>query len=885
MTPTQFAQIEALFHELSDAPPREREERLANDRLDPTVVAEVRRMLAQPRTPMEIQNAGLAAKAMRTPPGGEAADLVGTALGPYRIEEVVGEGGMGIVYRATQTGEMTRDVAVKVIKPGLDTREVIARFEGERQTLARMQHAGIAQVYDAGATEHGRPFFVMEYVPGRPVTEYCADRKLALRDRLGLFLEVCDAVQHAHQKGIIHRDLKPGNVLVTVIDERPVVKVIDFGIAKALEPEMQRAFQTRHEQLIGTPEYMSPEQADRRRTTVDTRSDVYSLGVLLYELISDRLPFDAASLRDQTWDQLCQFLAVTPPKSLRGQDPALARDLDWIVMRCLEKEPERRYPGVGALADDVRRYLAHEPVSAGPPSRLYRARKFVRRNQAAVAFASFALASLLIGVVLSGWGILWALQERDRAVSAAHDAREQKARAEELLELARLEQAANQGAMEFIQRVFLAQDPGRDTTRLERTAEDLLRSAARMLDEGALSERPLAAANTRGNIGLTFTGLGLYDEAIHQLRNALRDYREYFGTEDSGRIANTLNTLSIALMYRGDLEEAETLLRASIEMYKRLDPPGDKWNRGVYLSNLASIVQRRGRLTEAIELYREGLEQRRKIEAPDSPAMAEALNNLAFGLWQAGRLDEAAPLYSEALGILHQLHPDGHVNTASVLNNLGTVRLEQNRYAEAEANLEEALALRQALLPQRHPLLAQCHSNLAKVYANTGRLIQAQAGFKLALEMVQEALPPGHFIIAQLRENLGIVQLELGELEQAEQSLRRAAADAEAALGPNHASAVRAHRHLARCLLARDDPGAALAVLEPLLSWRGEGQPADEQLRARLRLTLADAYVLVDNRAAAARLLDDLKPIAVRDTDIAQEAAEIRDRLMAGEDR
>jgi serine/threonine protein kinase len=375
-------------------------------------------------------------------------------IGPYKLLEPIGEGGMGVVYVAEQVVPVRRKVALKVIKPGMDTKQVIARFEVERQALAMMDHPNIAKVHDAGATESGRPFFVMELVPGIPITDYCDRERLSIPERLELFVLVCRAVQHAHQKGIIHRDLKPSNILVTVIDGAAVPKVIDFGIAKATGVALtDQTLHTAFHQLVGTPLYMSPEQADLAGLDVDTRSDIYSLGVLLYELLTGSTPFDQDTLRKAAFDEVRRIIREEEPprpstrlstlseslstvSARRNAEPrhlsrAVRGELDWIVMKALEKDRTRRYETANDFADDVIRHLNDQPVEAGPPSRLYHLRKFVRRNRSRIAAAGlFGVLGLTIAVGVVRWSLERAARraETASAVTQALDAAERAMR-------------------------------------------------------------------------------------------------------------------------------------------------------------------------------------------------------------------------------------------------------------------------------------------------------------------------------------------------------------------------------------------------------------------------------------------------------------------------
>jgi non-specific serine/threonine protein kinase/serine/threonine-protein kinase len=371
-----------------------------------TGAAELLRELADPPT-VEI---GPVRARSRTAPE--------SPIGPYELLEKLGEGGMGEVWRAEQQAPIRRAVALKIIKAGMDTHRVVARFEAERQALARMDHPAIARVFDAGETPRGLPYFAMEHVAGEPIHRYCERRKRGIRERLALFVAVCDGVQHAHQKGIIHRDLKPSNVLVTEVDGKAMPKIIDFGVAKAMaEPLTERTLQTELGTLIGTPEYMSPEQTGLPGLDVDTRSDVYSLGVMLYELLTGALPFESKKLRARSLDEIRRTIVEVEPvrPSVAGKNRRLAGDLDWIVMKALEKERQRRYGSPGELAADLRRHLADEPVVASPPGTLYRVRKFARRHTIAVSLSTAAAAGLVVFAGSIGLQARRLARERDHA--------------------------------------------------------------------------------------------------------------------------------------------------------------------------------------------------------------------------------------------------------------------------------------------------------------------------------------------------------------------------------------------------------------------------------------------------------------------------------------
>ena len=473
-----------------------------------------------------------------------SAEVIGTWIGPYRILEQIGEGGFGLVYMAEQEKPLRRKVAMKIIKAGMDTKQVIARFESERQALALMDHPNIARVLDAGETDGGRPYFVMELVKGVPITEFCDQKKLPANERLELFIQACDAVQHAHQKGIIHRDLKPSNVMITMVDGRPATKVIDFGVAKAVEQRLtEKTLFTRYDQLIGTPAYMSPEQAELSGQDVDTRSDIYSLGVLLYELLTSTPPIDTEALRQAGLDEVRRMIRETDPPSpsarlrtlgeklttvaeCRQAEPSalqrtLRGDLDWIVMKCLEKDRARRYATANGLAADLERFLNDEPVVARPPSNLYRLRKFARRHRLQVVFLSSLSVAIVGGAIFALVGFAEARRERDRALIAEQRAKEQQG-------LARTEAARSEQVTRFLEEMLASVRPerakGRDTTLLREILDE---TVARLHED--LDGQPEVEADLRRTLAGVYYALGDATNAAAMHREAVRLLKEQFG--------------------------------------------------------------------------------------------------------------------------------------------------------------------------------------------------------------------------------------------------------------------------------------------------------------------------------------------------------------------
>ncbi len=595
-------------------------------------------------------------------------EKLGQTIGPYKLLQKIGEGGMGAVYMAEQENPVRRVVALKIIKPGMDSRQVIARFEAERQALAMMDHNNIAKVLDAGTTDAGRPYFAMELVKGVPITAYCDGNKLTLRERLQMFIPVCQAIQHAHQKGVIHRDIKPSNVLVTLYDGNPVAKVIDFGIAKATQQKLtERTMFTGLGQILGTFEYMSPEQAEMNQLDIDTRSDVYSLGVMLYELLTGSTPISKEELRKVGIEEMLRTIRATdPPKpstrisessqtlpsisDARKTDPTklskfLRGDLDWIVMKALEKDRTRRYETANGLAMDVERFLKDEAVEACPPSSAYRFRKFVRRNRTMVAAAATVAGVLVACSIVSSALAVWALRAEQVAadneaaaidaldVAGAAQREEQKQReiADENARQASLEAAKSKQVAAFLKEMLKGVGPsvalGRDTTMLK----EILESTTKRVS-AELADQPEIQAELRATLGEVYRELGEFDQAEEQLRGALRLFRAVHGDLHAS-VADVLQHLGELPETIGS-EEATQFLGESLRI--RTAVFGEK--HPATASSLLSIGQRQ---SDRFRRNNEGLD--------GEPILS--LLGKALATYQSSKGDHDLPIAKTLIGL------------------------------------------------------------------------------------------------------------------------------------------------------------------------------------------------------------------------------------------
>ena len=682
-------------------------------------------------------------------------------LGPYRLLELVGEGGMGEVWLAEQTRPVRRQVALKIIKAGMDTAQVVARFEAERQALALMNHPAIARVFDAGATPQGRPYFVMEYVRGEPVTAYCARHKLAIGERLELFIQVCEGVQHAHQKGIIHRDLKPSNVLVTLQDDRPVPKIIDFGVAKAtIRTLTERTLHTEFGALVGTAEYMSPEQAEMTGLDVDTRTDIYALGVVLYELLTGVLPFESKILREKGLDEIRRTIReVDPPRpssrvtalaasrplerpKASGLASRLKGDLDWITMKALDKDRTRRYETSNGLAMDVRRHLAGEPVLAAPPSTVYRAQKFFRRHRFGVATAA------ALGLLLVAFAATMAVQaqriakERDRANTEAATAKQ---------------------VSDFLVGLFTVSDPS-EARGNTLTAREILDKGAAKIDRD-LTGQPEVQARLMATMGNVFTGLGLYTAAGPLLSQASVIETRVLGHDHRETLA-TQNALANAYWYQGRYREAEPLYLAVVESRQRtLGEVHPETLRANF--DLASLYLAQKRFDEAEVLARRTLDTQRRVLGNEHADTLRSMGNLAAIHHARGRYAEAASIDAEVLSLKRRLLGDDHPSTLTTQQNLAADYDKLGQFDKAEPLYVAAIAARVRVLGESHTSTARTRANLANAYAKQQRYTEAEPLALAAFQTLGRSVGQDHQFTQDVIKTLIQIYRGLGRTNDA----------------------------------------------------------------------------------------------------------------------
>jgi eukaryotic-like serine/threonine-protein kinase len=693
-------------------------------------------------------------------------------IGPYRLLQLIGEGGMGEVWLAEQKQPIHRTVALKLIKAGMDTKAVVARFESERQALALMDHPNIARVFDAGSTAEGRPYFVMEYVPGMAITEYCDNHRLTIKERLELFMQVCDGVQHAHQKAIIHRDLKPSNVLVVEQDNKAVPKIIDFGLAKATAQRLtDKTFFTELGVLMGTPEYMSPEQADPREQNIDTRTDVYSLGVILYELLVGALPFETRDLRAAGMAGILRVIREQePPKPStkirsmgnvsefsarnRKEEPRsfvrhLQGDLDWITMKALEKDRVRRYGSASEFEADISRYLRKEPVVAGPATAGYRIRKYVLRHRIALG----AAAGLL--VLLSGFVVAQAISlhriklERDRAT--------------------RERDRANR-ITDFMTGMFKVSDPS-EARGNNITAREILDKASKDIDTG-LAQDPELQAQMMYVMGVVYHNLGLYAHALLLEQRSMEIRQRALGAENPDTLGS-MYQVAWNVERQGHYAEAVKLLRQTLKTQQRVLGPEHPDTLRT-MSMLGVFLFEDGHDTEAEALQRQAVDGRRRVLGPEHAETITSMGNLGLILDFEGKYAEAEKLYREVLEIHGRSLGPEHPETLRSVNDLANVLDDEGQYSEAEKLDQEALDVRRRVLGAEHPDTLYSMNALANVLTGEGRYDEAGKLFQETLDIRRRVLGPEHPDTAVATYNLGCIAAHRGQRDEALSLLRGA---------------------------------------------------------------------------------------------------------------
>ena len=801
-------------------------------------------------------------------------DLTGRRIGRYLLLQRLGEGGVGVVYRAEQSEPIHRVVALKVIKPGMDTREIIQRFSAERQALALMEHPGIARVIDAGATPEGRPFFVMELVEGQPITRYADEHRLTLAARLRLFMKVCEAVQHAHQKGVIHRDLKPSNVLVAPDDNgEPQPKVIDFGIAKAIA---EMADWERHvtsvAQLMGTPAYMSPEQS-AGESGLDTRSDIYSLGVILCELLAGRLPFEDRSLRHTGIEDLrrrireeeaprpsamsanlpaeklaevARVRALTAPRLLAN----LRGELDWIILRCLEKEPARRYATAHDLGEDVRRYLDNEAVQAVAPSRLYRLGKSIRRNRAAYTAAAVVVLALTLATIYSNVQATRAIRAERLAQSRAAAEALARAEAEAAEHAAAIAAATSAGLSDFLRNDLLAQaspdnQPDRDVKL--RTVVD--RAAERLATK--FEDQPLLRADVRETLADTYRALGDYVAMNRQCERVYALLREHLGPDH-------IDTLRAAVMLYDSMPIAakidpdEILGEDTLERLTRtvgLDHPLTLELRAAFLK-----IKHRGNYQEAEPLLRAVKDDALRVLGAESPVTLSALSDYAVVLAELERYDEAVVVARQTIEFKTVVYGPDHPQTMPTMTTLAVILSKIGQYGEARALAQHVLEVRTRVLGPEHP------QTLITAVILGGVLVAAHDE-----SAAQQLLPPTAALLVKVvcpdhpaTLNVGLLRATLsydaGRFEEASALLSPALDGLMRGFGLGYTDSLEATRLMARIAIAQDDWARAVGLLEPAVSAAETRIGENATITLEVKSELAAAYFHQNQPAKAAVL-------------------------------
>jgi len=755
------------------------------------------------------------------------------SIGPYVLARKLGEGGMGQVWLAEQTAPVKRQVALKLIKGGLYDSAVIQRFEAERQSLAVMNHPAIAKVFDAGATKDGQPYFVMEYVDGPSITRYCDRKRLKIRERLILFIKVCEGVQHAHQKAIIHRDLKPSNVLVVEVDGKPFPRIIDFGIAKAISsgPGPDQTMFTRVGAFVGTPGFMSPEQADPGVSDIDTRTDVYSLGMILYVLLAGILPFNPEQWKRKPFDEVLRQLREEDPPSpstklgeeeetatavagTRGTEPnhlvrMLHGDLDCIALKAIERDRTRRYGTPSELAADLQRYLENRPVIARPASAGYRLQKYVRRHIVGVGVTAGLMLLLGVFAAVEAVQLRRITHERDRASRVT----------------------------DFMTSMFEVSDPS-EARGNTITAREILDKASRDIETG-LSKNPDLQAQMMHVMGTVYLNLGLYSQAQLLLSRAVEIRQRVLGLKHPDTLAS-MNGLARTLDFLGQYAEAEKLLRQTLDIERRVLGPEHPDTLGS-MNGLANTLADEGYDADAETVYRQTLDIERRVLGPQHHGTLKLMGNLGVILQEQGKYSEAEKLQRETLDVGRRVLGPEHPDTLAWMDNLANTLYQEGRYSESETLHREAVDIKHRILGPEHPSTLLSMNNLGSTLERLGQYAESERLYQQTLDIRRRVLGPEHPDTLMSMSDLGGVLGKEGHYASAEKLLRQTVEIQRRVLGPDHA-----------------DTAASTYRLACLANWQGELDEALSLLREAVDHGLDQAHLLgMEHDSDLRRLQED----------------------------
>jgi serine/threonine protein kinase/Tfp pilus assembly protein PilF len=778
-------QLKELFHLVRELPPEQREEEILRRCAGDDALAERLRNLLQAHD---------RAEEMETiAPSLQLSNSGPKRIDSYRIVERLGEGGMGVVFIAEQVLPVRRRVALKVLKSGLHSKEVLARFHAEQQAMALMSHPNIARILDAGVFED-RPYFVMEYIPGVPITRYCDRRNLSIEERLRLFIEVCQGVQHAHQKGVIHRDLKPSNILIADDAGVPIPKIIDFGIAKAISGRLfEVTLDTEFGRLIGTPDYMSPEQADLTALDIDTRTDVYSLGALLYELLTGTTVFDLTgrnagiesfrrcileetptrpSVRVAKGGEIAAEAAAHRGMNADGLARTLREELDWITLRALEKDRVRRYPSASELAADVRRYLEDEPIAARAPTTSYRIGKFVRRNRLVVGAASLVAVILIAATIVSTTFVISEHRHRRIAETANKDLLAQQKISEELRRRAETERDHALALIDFLNSDLLAAvrpsaeaGKGREVTMREALDVASERIEQRVLPGGSFADKPVIEASIRANLGAAYHELSIFDKAEHHLARSYRLYLDHLPPDDPTSL-DVLTRLGPVYYELGRNDDAERYYREAVDRHVQLLGPDDEQTLAP-IGNMGIFLRRQGRLKEAEPYYRRALDGRLALHGEEHRYTLAAMDNLGALLHTMERREEAAVYFGKAVEISKRVLGPKHPSAIITLTNYGDLLAQIGRTEEGILLLEEAIGYAREVFGPEHVSTATPLNNYAMALKKAGRIEEAAVAIRECLEINRKILGENHANTVIAISNLAGMLRELGDFEEA----------------------------------------------------------------------------------------------------------------------